>query len=202
MAPATRRQDSAAYTRTVILEAALDLFCAHGYASTTVNDVAARAGVAVATVYTSVGNKTTLLRTLVQRSANATEIDESVATAAAAADPRGIIGLVAAATGDGHEKYARVIRLMFETATTVPEIADETERVVSGYRANLRISATRLQELGALRAGTTVESAVDVLWFYFGLYSFPTLVRDNGWSYDRAKEWLADRAAEVLLDRG
>src|SRR5437773_10891325 len=47
----TRRRAQAAQTRQDILKAALQLFLEGGYAGTTINDVAAAAGVAVETIY-------------------------------------------------------------------------------------------------------------------------------------------------------
>ncbi|MFG1925924.1 TetR/AcrR family transcriptional regulator [Cryptosporangium sp. NPDC048952] len=197
--PATRRQDSAAQTRTVILDAALELFSAQGYGPTTVNQIAEGAGVAAATVYTSVGNKPTVLRALVERSASAVEFERNVADVAASTDPRAVIDLIAAGTRAGFEAHDRVIALMVETATTIPEVAADMERSVTTYRANLRAASVRLNELAALRHGVSVDQGTDTLWFFFGLYSYPTLVRDNRWSYDEAQAWLADRAAEALL---
>ncbi|HEX7739487.1 MAG TPA: helix-turn-helix domain-containing protein, partial [Marmoricola sp.] len=52
-----RREVAAAATREEVLRAARRLFVEHGYAATTINQVAAEAGVAVQTVYSSVGGK-------------------------------------------------------------------------------------------------------------------------------------------------
>ncbi|MBM0204161.1 hypothetical protein JNW90_14360 [Micromonospora sp. STR1s_5] len=69
----------------------------------------------------------------------------------------------------------------------------------AAYRQALRVGAVRLDELSALRPGLTVEQATQVLWFYFGLHSWPQLVDEGGWSYDEAERWLVDRATEALL---
>src|SRR4051795_3821821 len=49
-------------TRRRIVDAAAELFIGHGYGATTLEQVAARAGVAVQTVYFHFGNKRTLLK--------------------------------------------------------------------------------------------------------------------------------------------
>ncbi|MBM0204160.1 TetR family transcriptional regulator [Micromonospora sp. STR1s_5] len=84
---ASRRQESAEQTRQLILDAAQDLFITQGYAATTVNDIAARARVAVATVYTSVGGKPTLLRALIEAGVNDPETAQNVAAIAVAPTP-------------------------------------------------------------------------------------------------------------------
>src|SRR5260370_34231249 len=63
----TRRQAQARETRQQILAAARVLFITRGFAGTTMEAIAQEAGVAVETVYTSFGNKRTLLARLVDR---------------------------------------------------------------------------------------------------------------------------------------
>src|SRR6266536_2157914 len=59
-----RRQQQAAATRQAILEAALRLFEQRGYPATTMEQVAAEAGVALKTVYVAFQTKSGLLRVL------------------------------------------------------------------------------------------------------------------------------------------
>ena len=58
----SRRQQQAAETRRNVIAAANELFIAQGYGQTTLKQVAARAGVAVETVYAAFGTKASLLR--------------------------------------------------------------------------------------------------------------------------------------------
>src|SRR5215207_6659023 len=59
-----RRQQQAAATRRSILDAAQRLFEEHGYPATTMEQVAAEAGVALKTVYSAFATKSGLLRAL------------------------------------------------------------------------------------------------------------------------------------------
>ena len=59
------RADQAALTRLRILEASGDLFAERGYVATTVDAVAAHAGVATDTVYAIFGTKKALLSALI-----------------------------------------------------------------------------------------------------------------------------------------
>jgi hypothetical protein len=79
------------------------------------------------------------------------------------------------------------------------EIRAGRDLATARYRDGLAVSARKLDELGALADGVDVDAAVDLLWFWFGYGSFETLTAQNGWSYDRAEQWLADRAVATLL---
>ena len=61
-----RRAEQAIATRRAVLDAARELFIEHGYAVTTVADIARRAQVAVDTVYAAVGRKPALLREVLE----------------------------------------------------------------------------------------------------------------------------------------
>src|SRR5580704_1216270 len=63
--PGTRRAQQARATRQRITGQALELFLRQGYAATTLDQIAASAGVAVQTVYFHFGNKATVLKEVV-----------------------------------------------------------------------------------------------------------------------------------------
>ena len=63
--PGTRRAEQARATRRRITDQALELFLRQGYAATTLEQIAASAGVAVQTVYFHFGNKATVLKQIV-----------------------------------------------------------------------------------------------------------------------------------------
>jgi AcrR family transcriptional regulator len=197
----TRRQESAEFTRKVILDAARELFTSQGYTATTVNDIAARARVAIATVYTSIGGKPTLLRALIEISVNDPDKARTLEAIRASSDPDEILRLVAAGTRHSHQRDHQTIRLMLTAASVAPSAAEVARDGAAAYRRALRVAAVRLDELSALRPGLTVERATDVLWFFFGLQGWAQLVDDSGWSYDEAERWLVARAVEALLRR-
>src|ERR1700716_3556721 len=59
------RKEQAALTRSLIVDAAVDLFTSQGYARTTVRAIAERAGVAPDTVYASFGSKVRVLTAVI-----------------------------------------------------------------------------------------------------------------------------------------
>jgi hypothetical protein len=97
------------------------------------------------------------------------------------------------------EDFGDIMRMMLATAPHDPGAAESLATATSRYRCAFEPIAQRLAELGALRSGMDVAEAVDVLWFYFGYAGLFTLRDDNGWSYERAEQWLWREACRALL---
>ncbi len=70
---APRRAEQAARTRRVILAAARDLFATRGYTATTIAAIAQQAGVAVDTIYATIGRKPALMREVVESAISGTD---------------------------------------------------------------------------------------------------------------------------------
>jgi AcrR family transcriptional regulator len=183
------REQSAASTRTAILNAAETLFAEHGYARVTVGRIAQEAGVAQGTVYASFGNKLALVQGLTERAAQ----DDSIAAALDAVDQAHdgatIVALVVRSTGDLVERHRRLMAVLVHNAGADPDISETfagTERLL---RERFLHIASRLGSLGALRPGLTTPLATDVLTYYLGPASWMRL-RALGWSWPACHEWL------------
>ena len=197
--PVTRRQEYAQATRRAIVDAARKLFAERGYFATKVDDIAAEARVAPATVYAVTGGKQGLLSELITTWTTDPIVEATLGHIAASSDPAEIIGVVASASRRMREQFADVIRVMLATAPHDRTVAGQLDRATAVYRGALVPIAERLAQLGALRPGTDTGYAVDVLWFYFGYASFFTLHDDNRWSCQQAERWLAGQARRELL---
>jgi len=195
----TRRQEYAQATRQAIVQAARKLFTERGYFATKVDDIAAEARVAPATVYAVTGGKQGLLGELITTWTTAPIVDATLGTIAGSDDPAGIIDEVASVSRRMREQFADVIRVMLAIAPHDQAVAGQLAAATAVYRAAFVPIAERLAQLGALRDGIDTAHAVDVLWFYFGYSSYFTLHDDNGWSYQRAERWLAGQARRELL---
>jgi AcrR family transcriptional regulator len=198
--PPSRRQEYAEATRRAIVDAARKLFSERGYFASKVDDIAAVARVAPATVYAVAGGKQGLLRTLMDVWTTAAIVEEHVRTVNALDDPRAILRLVAKTCCDMRKDYGDLIRTILNTAPHDSEVAATLATATSRYRKALGRIARRLAALGALRNGIDTDQAVDILWFYFGYSGLFTLVDDNRWSFDRAEIWLCDQAIRALLN--
>lgn len=200
--PLRRRQ--AAATRAAVLRAACDLFVEQGYGATTVEQVAARAGVSKPTVFTAVGNKQTLLA-VVRDVAMAGDdepvaVDDRPAAAAVRAEPdqdRAIV-LAAAAIVDVWRRYAAVDEVLRGAAASgEPDLRglwaeSERQRLV-GARSWLTALAAKRPP----RPGRDLDEAVDELWLYMAPDQYARLSA-RGWSDARVQRWLADRIRGLL----
>jgi len=195
----TRRQDYAEATRQAIIDAARRLFAERGYFAAKVDDIAAEARVAPATVYAVTGGKQNLLNILITAWTSDPVVEQTLSHIDTSTDSVAIIREVASASRTMRESHVDVIRVMLTTAPHDDAVAQQERSATAIYRAALAPIAERLVQLGDLRPGIRVADAVDLLWFYFRYSSYVTLPDDNGWSYDRAEHWLADQAIAALL---
>jgi AcrR family transcriptional regulator len=187
-----RRKEQAEETRRRILTAARRGFVEHGYGGTTMESIAAAAGVAVQTIYASLGSKQGLLMAL---------LDDM----AAEADLPGMLAAVEAAKGDPRkqlrERLAFTCRLYARGADLI-----DIARTVSGVEPDLRAfwlegearrhrgTGTLVAQwgaAGALAPGVTAKHATDVMWALGGPDVFRLFVVERGWSQSRFERWLA-----------
>jgi AcrR family transcriptional regulator len=196
---ASRREEYAAATRQAILAAARHLFSERGYFATRVDEIAALARVAPATVYAVSGGKQGLLRTLVEIWSNAPLVAEASNSIQELGDPAAVIRVTAAACRTMWEECSDVVQVLLTTAPHDRQVAESLAVATERYRQAFVPIGRRLAELGCLRDGLDVDQTVDVLWFYFGYSGLATLHDGNGWAYDRAERWLCDQAIRALL---
>ena len=184
----------------MIVEAAAALFAERGYARTSVAAVAAAAGVALNTVYTSVGGKSALILALTEHGASDEVVAETlrrIDTATAAID---IIRITAEGTGRVRRRQHQTLSLLLDNRTAHPDVAAAADFAVRVTRERLAHVAGRLREVGGLRPGLSLQQVEDTLWFYFGFEAWRSL-RGMNWEWDVATAWLAEQAANALLPR-
>ncbi|MDR7274013.1 TetR/AcrR family transcriptional regulator [Catenuloplanes atrovinosus] len=194
-----RREDSAAATRTAILDAARELFLERGYPAVTVPEIARAARVATQTVYASAGGKSGVLAALLQPLLD----DDGAATANAEArrttDPRAVIALAAAGTRRVHETYRELLHHLIRQAPGEPAAQLAVDDAVAKCRTGLAAIAGRLRELDGVRTDLPGDRLLDALYFYFGPDAWYGLVTTQGWPFDDAESWLRDAACRTLL---
>lgn len=195
----SRRVEYAEATRQAIIDAARHLFAERGYFSTKVDDIATLARVAPATVYAVSGGKQGLLRTLIETKMEDPMIETAVRTATNMDEPEAIVSHTTRVCRVMRENYEDIIRVMITTAPHDQGAASTLTMATTGYRKAFVPIAERLLDLGALHDGMSANDAVDVFWFYLGYSGLFTLHDDNGWSYDRAEQWLCEQTTRALL---
>ncbi len=198
-----RRAAQARETRRSILDAALGLFVAHGYAATTIESIAAAAGVAVPTVYAAFGNKRELMRQLIEAAITGdddpTPITERAESRAIAAEPDAHrrAQLDAALSRTIVERVAPIARVAEEAAASDPALAATMETIKATRRREMLDAASLLAGPDGLRLGP--EEAAATLYVLYSPQVADMLMRDHGWSPQRYETWLARMILEGVL---
>lgn len=201
------RSEQAARTRRAVLQAARELVVAQGYAKTSVAAIAARAGVAVDTVYASAGRKPAIMTQLVETALSGTDDvvpgpeREYVARIRAADGARAKLVVYAGAVAALGERVAPVHRALAEAAVTDPDCAALRASVDARRRANMLLLAAELRGTGELRDDLSDDDVADVLWAFNSAEFHGLLVGGRGWTADRFAGWLADGWCRLLLER-
>jgi AcrR family transcriptional regulator len=200
------RREQALETQRRIIDATGRLLVEHGWAATTMSAVASAAGVSVQTVYKTFGTKAALVKrvydvTLVgdDEPIPLAERPEVIA-AYADPDPRRFLARYAAIGRTLTARLAPLLTVLLDGARAgEPELVDFVE-VIEGERlTGSTMVARRLDELGALRPGLTVERARDAIWTLNSVEVWHLLVRRRGWTDDEYEEWLARAFADAVL---
>jgi AcrR family transcriptional regulator len=199
------RREAAQATRQSILDAARRLFLEKGYAATTIPEIARAAGVAVDTVYATVGKKPSLFRSLVEvaisgsdRAVPAEERDYVRAIRKEVNAARKL-QLYAGALGRIQPRLAPLFRVLQGAAPLDPEL-DALWQGISQRRAkNMRSLAKDLAATGRLRPDLSVGKAADIIWSMNSPEFYLLLVEQRGWSPDAFERWLSDAWIRLLL---
>jgi AcrR family transcriptional regulator len=200
-----QRSEQAAATRSAVLAAARELFTERGYAATSIGAIAARAGVAVDTVYAAAGRKPALMRELVETSLSGSDHAvpalerDYVHRVRAAATAREKLGVYAAAVAAIGVRMAPVHRALAEAALTDRECAALRAEISARRAANMRLLAADLRATGEVRPEVSDDEVADVVWSMNAAEFWALLVDGRGWSPERFGSWLADAWARLLL---
>lgn len=202
-----RRAEQAIATRRAVLDAARELFIEHGYAATTVADIARRARVAVDTVYAAVGRKPALLREVLETAISGSdqavpaEQRDYVARVRAAKSAQEKIETYVAALVEIQPRLAPVYLALRDAAATDPDSA-ATWREISERRArNMRAFAADLRATGELRTDLSDDDIADIVWSMNGPEYWTLLVSDRGWSPGQFGNHLTDAWQRLFLAR-
>ena len=198
------RAEQVRATRRAVVEAARELFVRQGWTATSIEQVAAAAGVSRATVFT-VGGKPELLKLAYDTAIGGDDEDVAMADRPAVRE--------LAAAPDLDALVARYVELVVAAGGRVAGIyvalraaADADERVralFADVQAQRLTGATgfvaTLTARGWLRPGLEPEVAADVLWTLLDPGLYAALVLDRAWPPERFAAWWERTLRAQLL---
>lgn len=201
----TRRQAQARQTRLQIADAARDLFLAHGYAGTTIESIAEKAGVAPETIYATFQNKRKVLSFLFDISVGG---DDEPVRLIDRPNPQAVFN----ETDQHHQltlfakditqilhRAAPIFEILRIAARTEPEIAELVQRLLRERLANMNMVAKHVTANGPLREGMNRVRAAEIIWSMTSPELYLLFRRDLDWTDDQYSEWLTDTLIRLLL---
>lgn len=200
---ASRRRQAAERTRAAILDAARQLFTQRGYTATPMTAIARQAGVALDTVYASVGRKPELARLLIETAISGTsgavpaEERDYVRAIQAAPDAETKITIYAAAIRAIAARMAPLLAMLAQAAPAEPALAALLQEISERRHANMRRFAADLATVTTLRVG--IDEAADIVWATNAPELHQLLVGQRGWTPERYEHFLADLWHRLLL---
>ena len=203
--PRRSRKEQAAATRQRILDASKDLFAEHGYAGTTMQAIADRAGVAVQTVYFVFHTKGELLRQLLHyvggRPGDPIETEERdwIHEALTHEDGRRSLALMVEHGNDIYSRIAPIWAAIGEGASAEPEVDEVWNSIVARRRQGIRQIVESLDARGLLRRGLAADRAADIVYGLARPETLAVFVGECGWTVDEFKAWSYDLLCHQLL---
>jgi AcrR family transcriptional regulator len=195
----SRRVVQAQETKQAILDAALALFSRRGYGAVSMPEIAAAAGVAVPTVYASVGTKPDLLRLMLDRVEEQSHIAEHAVRVTEAGEARGALAAQVALTRAVTEESGDVVAALRSAAGVEPDLAMAYQEGMARHRRGARLAVDRISGLGGLRPGLSPERAAAMLATLTLPAGWEAVTIDHGWAFDEAEIWLTEALAAQLL---
>lgn len=191
----TRREANLEATRTHIAATAARLFLSQGYGRTTIADIAREAGVAVQTLYNTVGPKSAILSRVFEASAAGPQAPRAVPDfmqerTRAISDAPGIARLLADWFAEAHPRMGPLWRVIEEAAAQDGEVARFAVARAHRRLDNYRKAAEALAERGGIPDGLDLDDAAALIWAVGHPQVYRTLVEERGWSPERYRRWV------------
>jgi len=198
------RAEQVRATRRAVVEAARELFVRQGWTATSIEQVAAAAGVSRATVFT-VGGKPELLKLAYDTAIGGDDEDVAMADRPAVRELLAAPDLDALVAGYVELVVAAGVRVAgIYVALRAAADADERVRALfADVQAQRLTGATgfvaTLTARGWLRPGLEPEAAADVLWTLLDPGLYAALVLDRAWPPERFAAWWERTLRAQLL---
>jgi AcrR family transcriptional regulator len=195
----SRREVAAADTRREILRVARQLFSEHGYANTSVQQIAEESGVAVQTIYSSVGSKAALLLALNDLIDEEAGIGPLAAELRSEKDPAQLIAKAVRLTRQLNERCGDLIWVLLSAEPAEPDVASAVADGMRRHDEGANAVGRQLAALGALPVELTAERAATAFGMMTSPASWRQLTQGASWSFDDSEVWLTESISKLLL---
>jgi AcrR family transcriptional regulator len=202
---ANKRTEQARATRRRIIECARELFLEQGYATTALDQIAARANIAVQTIYFHFGNKRTVLKEVMDVLAVGDDapvplLDRSwVQAVRDEPEARRALGIWLENSRVIYGRVAPMLSIVRDAAGADPEAAEQWQaNQAQRYTAHLSLAGI-LAAKGALRLGMTTEQAADIIFTLASPEVYLLLTAERGWRPAQWQAWITDTIAHAIL---
>jgi AcrR family transcriptional regulator len=183
--------------------AARDLFLEHGYACTSIEAIAAAAGISAQTVYNQFGTKCDLFAAVLDRAIAGDEADVAVMERSWFVVREGEDAADAitrfAATGTANLARVAPIYDVMRSASALPDVGLLLAGNRRRRRADQRKLVLALVATGQVRPDLDVDQAADVVYGLANEDVYRLLVTDCRWSRKRFTTWLAGTLLDQLV---
>ncbi len=199
------RKEQAARTRGLIIDAAAGLFVSEGYARTTVQAIAERAGVAPDTVYAVFGTKvrvlTAVLDSRLAPSGEASVMDRPESHSVRdEPDQRRQLHRFAHGMAGVSARIRPVYEVLRTAGAVEPEVAEVFAEMEQHRLAHMRQLAGWFARGGPLRVSQ--DRAAEILWVLTSPDVARMLCDVRGWSHAQHAAWLETMLTCALLPAG
>ncbi len=198
------RTERSRATRARIIAAATELFTTAGYTATSINSIAAEAGVGEQTVYYAFGTKKAILSSAIDLAVAGD--DEPVPTlerswvrdALAHPDPQEQIRRHVTGAGEIYLRAAPLLDVVRSAAMADSDLGELWANNIRQRRIVQRVFIEALARKTPLRDGMTVDGATDTVLALLSPETYNLLVNHQQWEHARWQAWAVDALTRLL----
>lgn len=194
-----KRQQQAEQTRRRLVDSARRLFGRHGYGPTTIESIAADAGVSVQTFYVAFGSKRAVLMALLDRIEADADLDALMAALRETPDAHRQLAALIAFGRRLFERAADVLAIARSAGHAEPDLVELARAGEARRRQGQAPIVRAWKRAGALRAELSTREAADILWSLTSEDVYRLFVQECGWPASRYQQWLESTLARALF---
>lgn len=193
------RDEQARQTRLRIRQAARELYASKGFTATTIAEIAERAGVSPATVYSAFDSKAGLVVAMLEDMEESADIGDQLQEIITETDPHSQLKMYVSAHCDLFETSSDILRAAMR-AFEDPDVAALAAQGDSHRRQVIDQLTAGWKKAGVLRQGLSPAAAADRLWLLTTVEGYLNAVDRLQWTREQYESWLADLAKTELFE--